>query len=107
MLTFKCIDYVNIHVYVRLPYGQVPNDLLSIRVYEVRIHFCCPLSLSTHSEMCCPETYGQCSNGRRKPHVILCSCFHPPGGRLRTVVYVCVLCWCVCVVVYVITNNSC
>ena len=59
---------------------------------------CCPFSLSTNSEMCCPEMYGHCSNGIHKPHVILCSCFDP----LSTVdaharAYMCV--W-VCVVKY-------
>ena len=43
------------------------------------------------------------ANGRRKPHVILCSCSHPPGERARA--HVCA--FCVGVFVYVNTKNSC
>ena len=43
---------------------------------------------------CVALMYGQCNNGRRKPHVILYSCFHPLGERA-----------CVCLCVYVITNE--
>ena len=60
---------------------------LDIFVYS-SVHTC-PFSLSI-----LPEMYDQCSIGRRKPHVILCSWCHPLGGRARARVYVCV---CVCV----------